>query len=1169
KFDGVDDYVQISTPAGSGLTNLENGTVSLWFKPSVDYNPTTDWDMLVGAWPDSTDGNWNLALGYQTRCKIDFQIRGGNIIQSDSDTFNSGVWYHVAVTWEKNGKLKMYIDGVLQSDVKDNIAPYAGNANKNIQIAQNFGWGNNFNGTIDEVLIINRSLSTDEIYQLYLGGYNRTSSLHRMGSYDDLNTMSFDLKDKDTAKQTSYDQIKMKVLVSIPAISIFVGSSEKLAKPSSPSIKINNDEVYTTSNSVTLSLNGINISEMRFSNDQFTWSAWEPFSNSKQYSLPFGDGKKTVYYQGRSIHGVLSSIVSDDIKLDTTLPTGSISINDGARYTNKNSVTLKLSANDANGIASMSFSDDGINWLSEPYKSSKAYTLPGIDGEKEVYVKFRDNAGLESLVYKDNIILDTKPPTGFIILPEYTNKTRINLTLVASDANGIAEMRLSNNETFGDWETYKQNIEWEIEGIEGINNVSVEYRDSSGLTTTANGSTIYDKTNPKLWLRIDEYTSKPIIEVKLDYDDDVKSMRLSNDGIWDYEGWEKASKTKVWVLSQGDGKKRIYCQVMDNAGNINESYAETILDTEVPKGSFKINDGALYTKSEKVELSFYSTEIIDKIRLSNDGLIWTDWFSYEEKYKWELDKGDGIKNVYAQYIDKAGIVSEILNERIILDTCAPMSEIDIPRYIANTTFELKWHGMDKGSGIAYYSLYYSEDGKNYNELIRRTKDTSKTFNGTAGKTYYFYTLATDNAGIVEEDEKIKEVTIDISPPKTELKVSKPYHSEIGGIYVRTTSLLSLKSNDELSGIKQIEYGIDGNYTVYTMPFSFLMPGFHILEYRGIDNVGNTEGWKKLRVQVDELAPITRIYVTAKEMPIYINSSFSLKLEAEDMTPNIRTYIRIDNDNWTLYSPQFSISNYKEGSHILSYYSIDAVENIEMATAIQVFIDNKAPNTTALFEKKWNNLDTTINLVGIDDGSGIKETYYRVNYGEWLKGNEIFLPASKDHSNDGLYNISYYSLDKAGNFEQIKQAEVGIDTIINFKVYTQDMIVGSDRVLIKGTGEEGAIVVIKDKRVTITGDFGIEAKLSIGENKIKIYSIDKAGNEKTIYRNITYYPFLYIFGFVGFLIAMLVIAFIYIIKGKIKAKPKKKEFDKCPYCNEKIKPKLDVCPYCERRIREEG
>jgi len=112
---------------------------------------------------------------------------------------------------------------------------------------------------------------------------------------------------------------------------------------------------------------------------------------------------------------------------------GSIKINNGATYTNTPDVTLNLSATN---VAQMCFSNDSSSWSDwEDYITTKSWTLASADGEKTVYVKFRNVLGTESDIYSDSIILDTTPPTVAVASPKedaIVNK-EINVKGTAND----------------------------------------------------------------------------------------------------------------------------------------------------------------------------------------------------------------------------------------------------------------------------------------------------------------------------------------------------------------------------------------------------------------------------------------------------------------------------------------------------------------------------------------------------------------------------------------------------------------------------------------------------------------------------------------------------------------------------------------------------------------
>ncbi|MBI5193685.1 MAG: hypothetical protein HZA08_09630 [Nitrospirae bacterium] len=99
---------------------------------------------------------------------------------------------------------------------------------------------------------------------------------------------------------------------------------------------------------------------------------------------------------------------------DGASPTGSISINNNAVWTKTTSVTLTISCDDGSGsgCVDMQISRDGIfdTELWESYVTSKAWTLATGNGNRWVYVRFRDLAGNISIRYSDSIKLDTTKP---------------------------------------------------------------------------------------------------------------------------------------------------------------------------------------------------------------------------------------------------------------------------------------------------------------------------------------------------------------------------------------------------------------------------------------------------------------------------------------------------------------------------------------------------------------------------------------------------------------------------------------------------------------------------------------------------------------------------------------------------------------------------------------
>jgi len=107
--------------------------------------------------------------------------------------------------------------------------------------------------------------------------------------------------------------------------------------------------------------------------------------------------------------------------VDTTPPTGTISINSGATYTNSTSTTLTISASDASGVSEMQVYD-GIDFSSAewvPYATTLAWLLPTGEASHDVSIRFKDAVGNinPARASFDGIILDTIAPVVSQVTP--------------------------------------------------------------------------------------------------------------------------------------------------------------------------------------------------------------------------------------------------------------------------------------------------------------------------------------------------------------------------------------------------------------------------------------------------------------------------------------------------------------------------------------------------------------------------------------------------------------------------------------------------------------------------------------------------------------------------------------------------------------------------------
>ncbi len=170
---------------------------------------------------------------------------------------------------------------------------------------------------------------------------------------------------------------------------------------------------------------------------------------------------------GTGVHnGVVRPFVLTPSGLDTTAPSGRVSINNGAAYTNSTSVRLTLTATDpspSSGITAMRFSNDGATWSAwTSYTGTAIWTLgSGTTADRTVYAQFRDGEGHVSPPASDSIKLDTtapvaKAPVYHLFAPSRLGSVAVPVKVswpVATDTggSGVARYELQQKKGLGAW----------------------------------------------------------------------------------------------------------------------------------------------------------------------------------------------------------------------------------------------------------------------------------------------------------------------------------------------------------------------------------------------------------------------------------------------------------------------------------------------------------------------------------------------------------------------------------------------------------------------------------------------------------------------------------------------------------------------------------------------
>jgi hypothetical protein len=181
--------------------------------------------------------------------------------------------------------------------------------------------------------------------------------------------------------------------------------------PVRPTILINGGEpaITTQAAEVQLTLTAGGATEMMISdNESFEGKEWQPVTKYLKLKLSEGDGEKIFYAKFRDNAKNETEVVWASIDVDSTPPSDMMITINGGDQTSRHIdgvVELVIKAKDAKYMMISNIDNfRGGRWL--PYEELVSdWRLMGENGKKSVFIKFKDDAGNESEVISDEIVL--------------------------------------------------------------------------------------------------------------------------------------------------------------------------------------------------------------------------------------------------------------------------------------------------------------------------------------------------------------------------------------------------------------------------------------------------------------------------------------------------------------------------------------------------------------------------------------------------------------------------------------------------------------------------------------------------------------------------------------------------------------------------------------------
>lgn len=851
-----------------------------------------------------------------------------------------------------------------------------------------------------------------------------------------------------------------------------IAKGEIILDTTKPTGKIIYDPSVTNKREVTLTLTAYDktseVVKMMISEDKdFEGASWEEYKDTKLWKLSPVDEQKYIYAKFKDCAGNVSDIIEKGITLDTHKPLSPIfTINDNHKYTSTGNVMLRFLKPNTDVMMIVSNFPDfvGANW--EPFVTQKPWTLmSNLDGEKTVYAKFKDDAGNESSVGLDRIILDTHPPKGAFFITnnaEFTNSVVVDLAITASDKlSDTVEMRVSNDAAFpgNDWVPYQPNKKWRLLAGDESKTVYVQFKDEIGnISDFYSDSIILDTTSPTCTVEFkkditNSRTVKLILSARDNISDaEILRINISNDNSFFHEAeWHTFQPEISWILPEPDGLKNVYIKCQDIAGNISQIASDTLtLDTSPPTGSIVINENANFTSDREVNLTLEATDVTTKVTQMMISNLFSfqdaTWEEYRSSRLWELSLGYGPKTVYVKFRDTAGNESPPFSDNIELTSPEVSIKVNDDAVYTNTaTVTLSLRADKMGAGV--HEMMFSNN-KNL------TGSKWQPFNPSLQ-----WELESNSDGKKTVYAKFRDIRSMESPVVFDeiiLDTHSPYDTSLltagGDLYTNSQDVnLILSAQDSTSGLGKVIISNDGQFA-NKQEFLFdgqveITVGWQLSEGDGtkevyaifFDKAGNPSKVASDDIILDQTSPSGSILINEGDeftnlvkVSLELDISDNLSGVAEMTIANDTSFLEI---TWIPYKEQASWQlPFGDGDKIVYAKFKDAAGNVSSPLTDEITLDTTPPSAPSLIinggSDYTTNPEVILALSAQDKLSGVAQM--RVNSSDSFTGIqwEAYNTKKEDFqlvNGDGRYTIYAQFQDGAGNVSDTASDTIILDT----------------------------------------------------------------------------------------------------------------------------------------------
>ena len=803
-----------------------------------------------------------------------------------------------------------------------------------------------------------------------------------------------DVKVIDRAGNIDMDSVSFTVDITAPTVQITSPSDGDIIGSSNVTVTWSGSDNY-----------GIDHYEVRIDG-----GSWINVGTSTEYTFTdLSEGNHTVDVRAFDFAG---NIGSDSVTFTVQLEALSVQIISPPNGSYIGTQDVEVVWSGSGSIDHYEVRIDGGSWINVGTNTS--YTFTGLsEGSHTVDVQVIGTGG-EVAMDSVTFIVDVTSPSITLISPSnesYINQRDITVEWSGSDNYGIDhyEVRIDG----GSWINVDGYTSYTFRNLaEGQHIVDIRAIDYAGNIGECRLVFTIDISSPMVSILSPEegsYIGEQDVTVTWEGDDNIGidhyEIRIDG-GSWINVGTD----TNYTFTGLSEGSHVVDVRVYDYAGNVGEDSVSFTVDLNPPSVSITSPTDEEYLNVRDVTVEWVGSDSIGiayyEVRV--DGGSWIN-VGLETRYVCKnLVEGRHLVEVRA--VDHVGNIATD-SVRFTVDISAPAVRILSPpndTYIGSSNVTVTWSGADN-IGVDHYEVRI--DGGSWIDVGNAT---SYEFMGLSEGEHRVEVRAYDYAGNVGSTSVV--FYVDLSPPTVSIL------SPSNGTYFNVRDITVEWNGSDSVGIDYYEVRIDGGSwinvgtsTSYT--FTNVEEGYHIVEVRAVDHVGNIDK-DSVEFTVDISPPLVNINFPLNNSYIG-NSTVNVTWDANDNTGIDHYEVRIDGGSWINVGTDtaYTFTGLSEGKHYVDVKAVDLAGN-EGISRVVFTVDLSPPYVGISQPMEGEYLATrnvTIEWSG-GDSIGIDHYEIRIDGGSWINvGTQT--QYTFINLEEGDHVVEVRAVDKVGRYDE--------------------------------------------------------------------------------------------------------------------------------------------------------